>query len=162
RQPGRVRRRGRLPGRPAHAGGTAQGVAGLLGVQVPLGPGAGRRDRRGHRPGRPAAADRREERPVPTRVRQLLRRAPVRRGGRRPVLPPGSLVPMHPVAFLVITSREVYGVPVSTELAVTYRRGKPSPESFGLTPQQLEVVVIAPGATGDVVGLVTALEGEPL
>jgi hypothetical protein len=36
------------------------------------------------------------------------------------------------------------------------------PETFGLTPEQLQVVVIAPVGPQDVVGIVTALEGEPL
>jgi uncharacterized membrane protein YqiK len=39
------------------------------------------------------------------------------KGVQRPVLPPGSLVPIHPVAFLVITSREVFGLPVAVGLA---------------------------------------------
>jgi regulator of protease activity HflC (stomatin/prohibitin superfamily) len=90
----------------------------------------------------------------------------VERGGekgvQRPVLTPGSLVPIHPVAFLVITSREVFGLPVAPELAALSRRGKPTPESFGLTANQLKVLVIAPQGDKDVVGLITALEGEPL
>jgi uncharacterized membrane protein YqiK len=84
------------------------------------------------------------------------------KGVQRPVLPPGSLVPVHPVAFLVITAREVYGVPVSPELAHAYKTGRLSPDSFGLTPYQLSVMVIAPDAGRDVIGLVTTLEGEPL
>ena len=36
------------------------------------------------------------------------------------------------------------------------------PEAFGLTPQQLQVVVIAPMGPHDTVGVVTALEGPPL
>src|SRR3954471_2109784 len=31
------------------------------------------------------------------------------KGVQRPVLPPGTLLPIHPVAFLVVTSRKVYG-----------------------------------------------------
>ncbi len=38
------------------------------------------------------------------------------KGVQRPVLPPGSLVPIHPIAFLVITKRKVYGIPVDPEL----------------------------------------------
>ena len=38
-----------------------------------------------------------------------------------------------------------------------------TPESFGLSADQLRVVVIAPDGDGiDLVGVVTALEGEPL
>ena len=39
------------------------------------------------------------------------------KGVQRPVLTPGTLLPIHPVAFLVITSRKVYGLPVSPDLA---------------------------------------------
>jgi uncharacterized membrane protein YqiK len=84
------------------------------------------------------------------------------KGVQRPVLPPGTLVPIHPIGFLVVTSRGVYGVPVTPEMAKLARGGKLTPASFGLVPEQLRVVVIAPQGDMDVVGLVTALEGEPL
>ena len=35
------------------------------------------------------------------------------KGVQRPVLPPGTLAPIHPIAFLVLTSQNVYGEPVS-------------------------------------------------
>jgi uncharacterized membrane protein YqiK len=38
------------------------------------------------------------------------------KGVQRPVLPPGMLLPIHPVAFLVITKGKVYGLPVSPDL----------------------------------------------
>jgi uncharacterized membrane protein YqiK len=84
------------------------------------------------------------------------------KGVQRPVLPPGTLVPLHPVAFIVITSREVFGVPVAPDLAAAAGGGRLTPESFGLAPEQLGVVVIAPQGADDVVGLVTTLEGTPL
>jgi regulator of protease activity HflC (stomatin/prohibitin superfamily) len=84
------------------------------------------------------------------------------KGVQRPVLPPGTLVPVHPIAFVVITSREVFGVPVAPDLAAVANEGKLTPYSFGLDPKQLQVVVIAPQGDRDMVGLVTALEGEPL
>ncbi len=85
------------------------------------------------------------------------------KGVQRPVLPPGTLVPVHPVAFLVLTPQTVYGQPLSPELASQAKGGMLSPESFGLSPEQLRVVVIAPDVGGiDLVGVVTALEGEPL
>jgi uncharacterized membrane protein YqiK len=84
------------------------------------------------------------------------------KGVQRPVLPPGTLVPLHPVAFIVITSREVFGVPVAPELAALAGGGQLTPESFGLAPEQLGVVVIAPQGSEDVVGLVTTLEGQPV
>jgi uncharacterized membrane protein YqiK len=84
------------------------------------------------------------------------------KGVQRPVLPPGTLVPIHPVAFIVITSREVFGIPVAPELAsIAGNRGL-TPMSFGLSPEQLQVVVIAPQGHEDMVGLVTTLEGQPL
>jgi regulator of protease activity HflC (stomatin/prohibitin superfamily) len=84
------------------------------------------------------------------------------KGVQRPVLPPGTLVPIHPVAFLVITAQNVYGAPVSPDLVRQGNAGGLTPESFGLSPEQLQVVVITPEGTSDMVGIVTALEGEPL
>jgi uncharacterized membrane protein YqiK len=84
------------------------------------------------------------------------------KGVQRPVLPPGTLVPLHPVAFTVITSRQVFGLPVAPELVRLSRGGSLTPASFGLTPEQLRVVVIAPTSGQDVVGIVTTLEGSPL
>jgi regulator of protease activity HflC (stomatin/prohibitin superfamily) len=84
------------------------------------------------------------------------------KGVQRPVLPPGTLVPIHPVAFLVLTSQEVYGVPVSPELRGYADAGRLSCEAFGLQADQLKVTVIAPQGNQDTVGIVTALEGEPL
>jgi len=84
------------------------------------------------------------------------------KGVQRPVLPPGTLAPIHPVAFIVITAREVFGLPVAPELAALARHEELVPESFGLSEEQLKVMVISPGRGGDVLGLVTALEGEPL
>ena len=89
------------------------------------------------------------------------------KGVQRPVFPPGTLVPIHPVAFLVITRREVYGLPVSPELQ-GLGAGKLPPGAFGLTPEQLELVRIQPqpsgpeGKTRDMVGIVTTYEGDPL
>ncbi len=85
------------------------------------------------------------------------------KGVQRPLLPPGTLVPIHPAAFLVITASRVYGVPVSSELrAYTNQYGSLSPDLFGLDPAQLRVTVISPNGSTDMVGIVTALEGEPL
>jgi uncharacterized membrane protein YqiK len=84
------------------------------------------------------------------------------KGVQRPVLSPGALVPIHPVAFVVITSRTVFGLPVAPELANVADGNQLTPASFALDPDQLRVVVIAPQGDRDVVGLVTALEGEPL
>src|SRR6202162_6606280 len=38
------------------------------------------------------------------------------KGVQRPVLSPGSLAPIHPLGFLILTRSRVYGVPVSPEL----------------------------------------------
>ena len=85
------------------------------------------------------------------------------KGVQRPVLPPGTLVPIHPVAFLILTAQSVYGLPVSPDLAGQSKDKTLSSASFGLSPDQLRVVIIAPDAGGiDLVGVVTALEGEPL
>ena len=89
------------------------------------------------------------------------------KGVQRPVLPPGTLAPIHPVAFMVITPRQVYGLPVSTDLATFGMDGKLTdgvlrPQSFGLDPSQLKVVQIGPIDNVDMVGIVYALEGDPL
>jgi uncharacterized membrane protein YqiK len=86
------------------------------------------------------------------------------KGVQRPVLPPGTLMPIHPVGFLVLTPGQVYGVPVSPDLAAETRGsgGMLTPQSFGLTAEALRVVVISPEGPVDMIGIVTALEGEPL
>jgi regulator of protease activity HflC (stomatin/prohibitin superfamily) len=81
------------------------------------------------------------------------------KGVQRPVLPPGTLIPVHPVAFLVATATKAYGLPINRQMV---SRGPLAPESFGLTPQQLRVTVIAPEGDQDLVGIVTTLDGEPL
>ena len=85
------------------------------------------------------------------------------KGVQRPVLPPGSLVPIHPVGFVVLTKSAVYGLPVSPELlARVSPEGMLTPASFGLNAAQLSVTVIAPRGEIDQVGIVTVLEGDPL
>jgi len=91
------------------------------------------------------------------------------KGVQRPVLPPGTAAPVHPVGFIVITRSEVFGVPVSPELqSVEKQEGQLTPAAFGLEDWQLELVRIMPqpsvegGAVMDVVGIVTTFEGDPL
>ena len=90
------------------------------------------------------------------------------KGVQRPVLSPGTLAPIHPVAFLVITKPRVFGVPVSSELSVlAHSKGQLTYQAFGLEEKQLEVTRISPrpmegGRVADVIGIVTTLEGQPL
>ncbi|MCX5973639.1 MAG: SPFH domain-containing protein [Coprothermobacterota bacterium] len=91
------------------------------------------------------------------------------KGVQRPVLPPGSLVPIHPVGFLILTKRQVYGLPISPDWRTKVNReGKLTPEAFGLRPDQLQLVRIEPqprslkGEVTDIVGIVTIYEGDPL
>ena len=91
------------------------------------------------------------------------------KGVQRPVLPPGSLLPIHPVAFLVVTRSKVYGRPVAPELRALAGLRRPlAPESVGLRPEQLDLVRIEPeprsagGETLDTVGIVTTFDGDPL
>jgi regulator of protease activity HflC (stomatin/prohibitin superfamily) len=100
----------------------------------------------------------------------------VQRGGQkgvqRTVLPPGTVAPIHPVGFLVITKNRVYGVPVADEYARLARTaGGLGPQAFGLKAEQLDVLRIEPkkfesndgkGRIIDMIGIVTALEGIPL
>lgn len=89
------------------------------------------------------------------------------KGVQRPVLSPGSLVPIHPVGFLVITQKAVYGLPIVPELKALKDRGLDlQPATFGLKPQQLTLVRVEPlveeDRVVDVVGIVTTYEGDPL
>ena len=84
------------------------------------------------------------------------------KGVQRPVLPPGSILPLHPAAFIVLTPNRVFGMPTTPELQKLANRGELMPASFGLKAEQLQVTVIAPEGDRDFVGIVTALEGQPL
>jgi len=82
-------------------------------------------------------------------------------------LSPGTLAPIHPVAFLVITKPQVYGVPVSEELRGRMIGGRLSYTVFGLGESALDVTRIEPRATEsghvvDMEGVVTTLDGDPL
>jgi regulator of protease activity HflC (stomatin/prohibitin superfamily) len=91
------------------------------------------------------------------------------KGVQRPVLPPGTMVPIHPVAFLIITKNQVYGLPVSPELKkLTDSDGRLYPASFGLMDAHLDLVRISPQPSADgehlidMVGIITTYEGDPL
>ncbi|HKY14489.1 MAG TPA: SPFH domain-containing protein [Microthrixaceae bacterium] len=74
------------------------------------------------------------------------------RGVQRPVLPPGTTAPIHPVGFIVITSAEVFGKVISdTTLAAVGQ----------VEPSVLMVTHITPQGDRDLVGVVTTLEGPP-
>lgn len=86
-------------------------------------------------------------------------------GVQRPVLPPGAILPLHPVAFLVLSKSRSFGLPVNAEY-----RSRFGPALFGLEPDELTLEVIEPltvddggtRRTVDIVGIVETLEGEPL
>ena len=108
RQPAGVSRRGRIPVGNAHAGPALQAVAGLCRHQTSVGAGAGGPDRRGDRPSRrglPIGAKSAVYKPEFGNFADL--KVFIEKGGQkgvqRPVLSPGTLAPIHPVAFLVIT-----------------------------------------------------------
>ncbi len=99
------------------------------------------------------------------------------KGVQRNVLPPGNSYKIHPVGFLVITSQKVYGLPVADEYIELERKHvNLTPSAFGLAPEQLKLVQVGPrrfkkddgkggtedGPVVDAVGIVTALEGDPL
>lgn len=95
------------------------------------------------------------------------RRIKGQKGVQRPVLSPGTLAPIHPVAFLVITKPQVYGIPVSEELQKLMSGERLTFASFGLGANALDVTRIEPQATesghvADMVGIVTTLDGDPL
>ncbi len=83
------------------------------------------------------------------------------KGVQRPVLPPGTLAPIHPVGFLVITRDRVYGSPISPELTKRKQGVVLSPEDLGLDRGDLNVVVIEPKEhkAGDFDRVPTFIEG---
>ncbi len=84
------------------------------------------------------------------------------KGIQRPVLPPGTTLPLHPVAFLVLTPDRVYGKPVLDEYVRLASGGKLTPAHFGLEPNQLHQVVLEPEGADDYCGIVTTLEGPAI
>jgi len=91
------------------------------------------------------------------------------KGVQRPVLTPGSLLPIHPVGFLVITKDQVYGLPVSPELQdkMDGKKGL-SYTNFGLNEDDLKLVRIEPNRRGedgkmtDTIGIIVTRDGAPL
>lgn len=86
------------------------------------------------------------------------------KGVQRPVLLPGTLSPVHPIGFLVITKKRVYGEPIDPKLKYIAReKGGLTCVDFGLQPEQLDIVRIAPSEDGrDMIGIVTTHDGDPL
>jgi uncharacterized membrane protein YqiK len=74
------------------------------------------------------------------------------KGVQRPVLPPGTTAPIHPIGFIVATGDEVFGSIVSESAEKTINQ---------VDPAVLGVVQITPQGDRDVVGVVTTLEGPP-
>ena len=74
------------------------------------------------------------------------------RGVQRPVLPPGTTAPIHPVGFIVITASATFGRVVSKSTQAAIQQ---------VDPNVLKVVHITPQGDRDVVGVVTTLEGPP-
>lgn len=74
------------------------------------------------------------------------------RGVQRPVLPPGTTAPIHPVGFVVLTSDLTYGKVMSSATLAAVRQ---------VDPRALNVTHITPQGDRDIVGVVTTLEGPP-
>jgi hypothetical protein len=67
------------------------------------------------------------------------------KGVQRPVFPPGTLAPIHPVGFIIITKNQVFGLPISSELRVrAAKAGRLTCDALGLRPDQLDLVRIEP------------------
>ncbi|HEY3295282.1 MAG TPA: SPFH domain-containing protein [bacterium] len=106
------------------------------------------------------------------------------KGVQRQILPPGSVMPVHPLGFLVITRSNFFGLPVDPLLRKNIAQAKERLlRPYGITEDNLVVTLIAPRkiervdarprtdltARGDrddelvdVIGIVTTLEGPPL
>jgi uncharacterized membrane protein YqiK len=74
------------------------------------------------------------------------------RGVQRPVLPPGTTAPIHPIGFVVATGAELFGKIVSEAAEASISQ---------VDPAVLGVVHITPQGDRDIVGVVTTLEGPP-
>jgi uncharacterized membrane protein YqiK len=74
------------------------------------------------------------------------------RGVQRPVLPPGTTAPIHPVGFVVLTRERIFGKVISE---VTLSAASQVDEDA------LMVTHITPQGDTDIVGVVTTLEGPP-
>src|SRR3954470_5733745 len=72
------------------------------------------------------------------------------RGVQRPVLPPGTTVPMHPIGFVVLTTDGVFGKMIFEATARALQQ---------IDQDALKVVHITPQGDRDIVGVVTTLEG---
>ncbi len=72
------------------------------------------------------------------------------RGVQRPVLPPGTTAPLHPIGFIVATSTMIFGEVISD--AALSAIGEVDPEA-------LKVFNITPAGERDLVGVVTTREG---
>ena len=67
------------------------------------------------------------------------------KGVQRTVLPPGTVAPIHPVGFLIITKNRVYGVPVAEEYARLARaKGGLGPGSLGSMRTTLSCSAVSP------------------
>jgi uncharacterized membrane protein YqiK len=74
------------------------------------------------------------------------------RGVQRPVLPPGTTAPIHPIGFVVITSEATFGEVISGATRKAVQQ---------VNKATLRVMQITPQGDRDVVGVVTTLEGPP-
>jgi uncharacterized membrane protein YqiK len=80
------------------------------------------------------------------------------KGVQRQVLPPGTVIPVHPVAFLVLTASNVFGFPVIEEYARLARDRDLKVASFGLKSEDFQLKRVPM----DQVGIVKTNEGPPL
>ncbi len=84
------------------------------------------------------------------------------KGIQRPVLPGGTVAPIHPIAFLVITADRIYGEPINDDLRRKTKDGELTCQTWGLDRHDLMVTRIGAELGKDMVGVVTTLDGPPL
>jgi hypothetical protein len=75
------------------------------------------------------------------------------KGVQRPVLPPGTLAPMHPLAWIVVTKDNIFGEPISDEAKTLVQ---------GIDRNRLLVTIIEASDGVDKCGIVTVMEGPPV
>ncbi len=96
------------------------------------------------------------------------------KGLQRPVIEPGMNLAIHPVAFLVITESQIYGVPISEDLRhqAAANSGELPHRAFSIgsrpcVPADFRVTRIEREKTGggqirDMIGIITTFEGQPI
>ena len=87
------------------------------------------------------------------------------KGVQRPVFPPGTTEPVHPVGFLVLTKDNLFGLPIDAKIREIADSPQRVIQHFDreMAPEDFKVVTIGcVEHEPDTIGIVTVKEGDPL